>query len=160
MRGYRVLEAAVPVQDALGPAGGAGGVVQDRGSVGRGGLHDVRRGRLGHHASIADDPVRRIVLSVHQHDVLELREPSPDARHLLVEAPPRDEADGARVAQPVEQGVLAEAGEQRPADRPRLQGPEEREELLRHPGEEREEDVSLADAASGEGGGEAVALEL
>ena len=101
-----------------------------------------------------------MLVYVHQDDRGEVGELGPDPGKLLQEALLGDDAAGPGVAQPVQERLLAEVGEERPGDGLQLQGAEEGEELLRHLGQEREEGVPRLEAEPLEDVGEAVRLPL
>lgn len=151
-------DAAVVVQNPFGLAGGSGCVVQDRGCVSMCNKGREFRRCFLHQALQAENPFRGGIIAVYEDDESQRRQLRPDAGKFPEEALFGDDPFRSGVTQSVQQGILAEIGEESPADDLRLECTQEGDELLRHLGQKGEKDIARSDSERDEQVGEAVAF--
>ena len=130
-------DSLMPVDRALGLAGGSRRIVHD-GVVVLAGVYDVEAGRrLGHLLLIAEvgrvDRLRIAVVFVDDDYVLQLEQLRDDPGDLAAQVGLSHQDLGPAVLQPIPHRVGAEGGEQRAYHGPGLQGPKEGKVQLRQP---------------------------
>ena len=154
----------VPVNRALGLAGGARGVVHHRVVV-LARLHGVEVGRgLAHllvPVQVGQVPALGVaVVLVHYDDVLELEQLGDDTGYSAAQLRLGDEHLGSAVLQPVPDGVGAEGGEERPHNGAGLEYAEEGYVGLGQPVHEQKDAVARFDAEALDNVGEPVGESL
>src|SRR5690242_7580446 len=101
-----------------------------------------------------------MVVNINDYHVLQRRKSSPDPVDLLQETLLGDYNLRPCVAKSVQQRIFTKVGKQRAGYKLHLEGAKDREELFRHLGEEREQNVTLREPERGKNIGESITLQV